>query len=266
MPGAMPWHHKWIGNPVLSGILNLFYRSPIGDAHCGLRAIRKEAYKQLGLNCTGMEFASEMVVKGCMHKQRISEVPIILHPDGRDRPPHLRSFRDGWRHLRFLLILCPRWLYLIPSALLMVAGTLLMVWLTPGPKRVDGVVFDLHTMLFGSLLLILGSQTAWLGAFAAIHGWISGLLPPDSFSDQVFRVFNLERGIVVGVIVLLVGFTMNAWLVNRWVSIGFGPLDLGHTLRVALWGFTGMILGVQAIYGSFFLSMLGMWHEARKSR
>ncbi len=266
LPGAMPWHHRWIGNPVLTSILNLFYRSPIGDAHCGLRAFRKESYDRLGLSCSGMEFASEMVVKACVNKQRIAEVPVVLHPDGRDRPPHLRSFRDGWRHLRFLLILCPRWLYLIPSALLMLSGLGLMAWLTPGPRHVGGVELDVHTMLLGALLLIVGFQTAWLGAFAKIHGWLSGLLPPDAFTDRAFRIMNLERGLLAGLASLALGFGLNAWLVYRWWSVGYGPLELEKTLRVALWGFTAMVLGVQTIYGSFFLSMLGMSHEASKAR
>src|SRR5437016_3754476 len=132
-PGAMPWLHRYVGNPVLTGILNLFFHSPIGDAHCGLRGFRKESYLRLGLQTSGMEFASEMVVKACLNRQKITEVPTVLHPDGRDRPPHLRSFRDGWRHLRFLLLMCPLWLYLIPSGFLLTIGLGLMAWLTPGP-------------------------------------------------------------------------------------------------------------------------------------
>lgn len=258
LPGAMPWHHRYIGNPVLSGILNLFYRSPIGDAHCGLRAFRKESHDRLGLSCTDMAYASEMVVKASMFRQVIAEVPVVLHPDGRDRPPHLRSFRDGWRHLRFLLALCPRWLYLIPSAVLMGAGFGLMVWLTAGPRRLGGVVFDLHTMLLGALMMIVGFQTAWLGAFAKIHGWLVGLLPPDTFTERAFRIMNLERGILVGTAALLLGLGLNVWLVSIWASRGYGPLDVERTLRIALWGLTAMVLGIQAIYGSFFLSMLSM--------
>ena len=138
MPGAMPWLHRWVGNPILSGILNLFFHSPVGDAHCGLRAFRKDAYDRLGLISTGMEFASEMIVKARLNHLRISEVPVVLRPDGRGRRPHLRSFRDGWRHLRLLLLLCPTWLYLIPAAVMMAVGLGLMVWLTPGGRRRDG--------------------------------------------------------------------------------------------------------------------------------
>ena len=265
-PGAMPWLHRYVGNPILSGILNLFFRTPARDCHCGLRGFRKDAYEQLNLHTTGMEFASEMVVQASLHRQKISEVPIILYPDGRDRPPHLRSFRDGWRHLRFLLLLCPLWLYLIPSFLLLGGGLGLMAWLTPGPRDLGGVVLDVHTMLLGSLCVILGYQTLWLWAFAKIHGWISGLLPPQTFSLRVFDHFNLERGLLAGLALLAVGLGLNVWLVCEWAGKNLGPLDVQTTLRHALWGFTAMVLGVQTIYGSFFLSMLGMTEKAKTER
>ena len=264
MPGAMPWLHRYIGNPVLSGILNLFFHSGVGDAHCGLRGFSKESYKRLGLSTPGMEFASEMVVKASLQKQKISEVPVILHPDGRDRPPHLRSFRDGWRHLRFLLLLCPLWLYLIPATLLLGGGLGIMAWLTSGPREIGSVVFDVHTMLLGSLAVILGYQTIWLWAYAKVHGWTSGLLPADTFSKHVFKRLNLERGLIAGAAMLLSGLVLNGWLVHTWMGQDFGPLDVSLTLRYALWGFTAMVLGVQTIFGSFFLSMLGMTDKARK--
>jgi glycosyltransferase involved in cell wall biosynthesis len=257
-PGAMPWLHRYVGNPVLTGILNLFFHSPIRDAHCGLRAFRKDSYAKLALTTTGMEFASEMVVKACLHRQTISEVPVVLHPDGRDRPPHLRSFRDGWRHLRFLLLMCPMWLYLIPATLLLVSGLGMMAWLTPGPRRVGSVVLDVHTMLLGALFLLLGYETLWLWAFAKIHGWVSGLLPRDTFSLRLFRHVNLERGLLAGAALVLAGIGLNAALVAEWFGKGLGPLQVQVTLRYALWGFVTILMGVQAIFGSFFLSMLGM--------
>ncbi|MBV9122520.1 MAG: glycosyltransferase family 2 protein [Planctomycetes bacterium] len=257
-PGAMPWHHYYIGNPVLTGILNLFFRTPVGDAHCGLRAFRKDAYHRLGLTCTGMEFASEMVVKASLYKQKIAEVPIILYPDGRDRPPHLRSFRDGWRHLRFLLLMCPLWLYFIPSVLLLTAGLGLMVWLTPGPQQVRQVVLDVHTMLLGCLWVLLGYQTLWLGSCAKIHGWTSGLFPPDGLSRWLSRRLNLERGLLAGAALLLTGLGLNLWLVQIWYGRQLGSLDVQTTMRFALWGFLTMVLGVQTVFGSFFLSMLRM--------
>jgi hypothetical protein len=257
-PGAMPWLHRYVGNPLLTGVLNLFFRSPIRDAHCGLRGFRKDAYERLGLATPGMEFASEMVVKACLHKQKISEVPTVLRPDGRDRPPHLRSFRDGWRHLRFLLLMCPLWLFRIPSVLLTGGGLALMVLLSAGPCQVGGVVLDVHTMLLGSLCVVLGHQTWWLWTFAQIYGWRTGLLPPDRFSPRFFKAFHLERGLLVGGVLLLVGLGFNLWLVREWLARGLGPLEVQHTLRIALWGFTLMVVGAQVIFGSFFLGLLGM--------
>jgi glycosyltransferase involved in cell wall biosynthesis len=257
-PGAMPWHHRYVGNPVLTGILNLFFRSSIGDAHCGLRAFRKDAYERLGLTTPGMEFASEMVVKACLHRQKISEVPVVLHPDGRDRPPHLRSFRDGWRHLRFLLLMCPLWLFRIPSVVLLGLGLALMVWLSPGPRALGGVTLDIHTMLLGALCVVLGYQTLWLWVFARLHAWLSGLLPPDAFLQRVFDHFSLERGLLAGLALVAVGLGFNFRLVGEWCSLNLGPLDVQTTFRWALWGFTAIVLGVQTVYGHFILGLIRM--------
>jgi hypothetical protein len=265
-PGAMPWHHRYIGNPVLTGILNLFFRTPIRDAHCGLRGFRKDAYERLDLRTTGMEFASEMVVKAALHKQKISEVPTVLHPDGRNRPPHLRSFRDGWRHLRFLLLMCPVWLFFIPAAVLLAIGVGLMAWLTPGPQPVGGVVLDIHTMLLGMLCLFMGYQTLWLGAFAKIHGWVSGILPGDTFSVRIFDHVNLERGLIAGGAMVATGVGLCLWLVVEWWGASLGALDSTVTMRYALWAFTTTVLGVQTIFCSFFLSMLGMTERAKEAR
>ena len=264
-PGAMPWHHRYIGNPILTGVLNLFFHSPIGDAHCGLRGFSKDACERLKLLSTGMEFASEMVIKACLFRQKISEVPTTLSPDGRDRSPHLRSFRDGWRHLRLLLLYCPFWLYVIPASLLMGIGLFLMAWLTPGPREVGGVVLDVHTMLFGSLGILLGYQTLWLWAYAKIYGWTSGMLPGDTFSKGIFDHLNLERGLVAGFVILFLGLGLNAWLLSYWLGHHMGPLVVQDTLRLGFWGFILTVLGVQTIYGSFFLSMLGM-EERNKNR
>jgi hypothetical protein len=263
-PGAMPWLHRYVGNPILTGILNLFFHTPVGDAHCGLRGFRKDAYNRLNLQTTGMEFASEMVVKASLNRQKISEVPIVLHPDGRDRRPHLRSFRDGWRHLRFLLLLCPLWLYLIPAATLMLGGLGLMAWLTPGPRTLGAVELDVHTMLLGSLCTILGYQILNLWAFAKVHGWTSGLLPSSTFSTRVFDYLTLERGLLAGFLLVITGIGLNVWLVHEWLSQNLGHLEVRQTLRPTLWGVTALVLGVQTIFNSFFLSMLGMAREKRQ--
>ncbi len=257
-PGAMPWLHQYFGNPVMTGILNVLFRSPIRDVQCGLRAFRKDSYDSLNLRTLGMEFASEMVAKACLHHQKITEVPIVLHPDGRGRPPHMRSFRDGWRNLRFLLLICPLWLYLIPSGFLITTGLGLMAWLTLGPRLVGTVILDVHTMLLGALCLVLGYQTLWFWAFAKIFGWVSGLLPADTFSLRILRYLNLERGLLVGASLVLTGLALNLWLVHEWYRVQLGNLDVSMTMRYALWGFATLVIGMQTIYGSFFLSMLGM--------
>jgi hypothetical protein len=255
MPGAMPWHHRYIGNPVLTGILNLFFRSPIGDAHCGLRGFRKEAYQGLNLTSPGMEFASEMVVKACLQGLRVSEVPVVLHPDGRDRRPHLRSFHDGWRHLRLLLLLCPTWLYLIPAALMMALGLTLMVWLTPGGRWTGHVMLDVHTMTLGALCMLLSYQMVWMWAHAKVHGWVARILPLDSFIRAFSRHFTLERGVLAGSALLLAGLACDACVLGEWYARDLGSLEVRTTLRLALWGLTAMVLGAQTISGSFLLSM-----------
>lgn len=257
--GAMPWHHRYIGNPLLTGLLNLFFRSGVGDAHCGMRAFRKEAYDRLGLVAPGMEFASEMVVKAAFHRLRISEVPVVLHPDGRDRRPHLRSFRDGWRHLRFLLLFCPLWLFLIPAACLLVFGTGLMVWLTPGLRVVGGIGLDVHTMTLGALCVILGYQTLWFGLLAKILGERRGMLPPDSAARAAARWLTVEKGLGIGGVLFVVGLCIDLWLTLEWWNASLGALDVGRHLRQAIWGLIGMVLGVQTVYGSCFLSLIDLW-------
>ena len=255
MPGAMPWLHRWVGNPILSGILNLFFHSPVGDAHCGLRAFRKDAYDRLGLISTGMEFASEMIVKARLNHLRISEVPVVLRPDGRGRRPHLRAFRDGWRHLRLLLLLCPTWLYLIPAAVMMTIGLGLMAWLTPGGRQTGRVMLDVHTMTLGALCMLLSWQMFWMWVHAKIHGWVSGVLPPDAFTRTFSRHFTLEWGVVIGAALLLAGLACDLWVVAEWYARDLGALEVRTTLRFALWGLTAMVLGAQTISGSFLASM-----------
>lgn len=258
MPGAMPPLHRYFGNPLLSLLLKLFFRSPIGDCQCGLRGFRKEAIERIRLDTPGMEFASEMVVKSCLNGLRITEVPTTLHPDGRDRPPHMRSFRDGWRNLRLMLLLCPLWLYFIPAAFLSLAGLALMAWLTLGPQTIGRVTFDLHSMLLGSLGILVGYQTGWLGFLAKVYGHYSGVLPASPFIRTILRTFTLERGLIAGALIAAIGFLVNLGLVTVWWKSGFSQLNYAVTMRWALWGLTALVVGVQTIYSSFFLSMLKM--------
>ncbi len=261
LPGAMPRLHKYFGNPLLSSLLKLFFGSPIGDCQCGLRGFRKDAYQRLGLNTPGMEFASEMVVKSCINRLKIAEVPVHLHPDGRDRPPHMRSFRDGWRNLRLMLLLCPLWLYFIPAGLVTSIGLFLMLWLTPATRHIGPVSLDIHTMLLGTLCLLLGYQTWWLGFLAKVYGHYSGVLPAGRAVKKILETFTLERGLIAGGVLLVFGLLANGWLVWEWSSRNFGPLEISLTMRWALWGLAAMVSGAQTIYSSFFLSMLKMNRE-----
>ena len=264
--GAMPWHHRYIGNPILTGILNLFFHTPIHDAHCGLRGFRKDSYERLGLTTPGMEFASEMVVKASLQGQRITEVPTTLRPDGRDRPPHLRSFRDGWRHLRFLLLLCPLWLYLVPAVSFSLFGLGILSWLTPGSQVIGGVELDVHTMMLGSLCLILGNQTLWLWAYANKFGQATGLLPATKRTEKILAGMELERGLIVGGALLVLGLGLNAYLATIWYREHLGHLHIQTTMRWAIWGCTTMVVGAQIMFGSFFLTMLNMMDKVRTAK
>ena len=255
LPGAMPWHHRWIGNPVLSGILNLLFRAGISDAHCGMRGFTKEAYRRMHLQTTGMEFASEMVIKAALAKMKIAEIPITLHPDGRDRPPHLRSFRDGWRHLRFMLLFSPTHLFLIPGALFMLLGLIPLIALGRGPKVVFGLNFDIHYMVLGSLLTIVGFQIVTTGIFAKAYSHAARLYAPDRTLTLIQRYFNLERGLVIGAVLFLLGFAIDTSILVDWLRRGMGQLD---AVRPAIQASTLMIIGAQTLFSSFFLSMIAV--------
>jgi len=257
-PGAMPWLHRYIGNPILTCILNVLYRSGIGDAHCGLRGLTKQAYESLSLRTTGMEFASEMIVKADARGLRMCEVPTVLSPDGRSRPPHLRSFRDGWRHLRFLVLLSPKWCLMIPGAILMAVGVLLAVAVLTGPLQVQGVVLGVHTLVGASLMVIVGYQSITIGIAARIYAVQEEIGPPSALLQDSFKIFTLERGMTVGAIVLGLGLFAICSLLVRWVVAGMGPLDLQTTVRPMIAGTTLVVVGVQTILMSLFYSMLGI--------
>jgi glycosyltransferase involved in cell wall biosynthesis len=258
LPGAMPPLHRYLGNPVLTGLGRLFFKSPVGDFHCGLRAFRKDAIERLGLRTMGMEFASEMIVKAAAFGLRVTEIPTTLAPDRRDRPPHLRTWRDGWRHLRFLLLYSPRWLFLYPGIALFALGIALNAALLPGPMRIGNVVFDVHTLLFAAMAILIGFQSVVFATFTKIFAISEGLLPEDPRLTKMFRYVTLEVGLIVGILLILAG--IGAWVLGLeyWRIQQFGPLDPEKTLRIVIPGVVSFTLGFQIVLSSFFLSVLGM--------
>jgi glycosyltransferase involved in cell wall biosynthesis len=254
--GAMPWHHKYIGNPGLSWVLNLFFGAGIGDSHCGMRGFTRAVYDRMDLRSTGMEFASEFVIKAAQLHAKVTEIPITLWPDKRGRPPHLRSFRDGWRHLRFMLLYAPNWLFLLPGAALVAVGLFLVFWLFPGPRVITSrVTLDVHTMIFGVIFTLLGVQILSIGAFAKVFSYAERFDRGNVSLKRALTHVTLESGLLVGGLLFAVGFAGCAWVVWKWVASGFGPLE---AVRQVLFWSMWLFLGIQVVFASFFLSMLGI--------
>jgi glycosyltransferase involved in cell wall biosynthesis len=257
-PGAMPPLHRYLGNPVLTAIGRLFFGGPCGDFHCGMRGFTKEAVERMDLHTTGMEFASEMVVKANLYRMRIAEVPTILFPDGRSGAPHLRSWRDGWRHLRFLLLYSPRWLFFYPGLLLMSFGLGVGVWLLSGPRVVGSLTLDVHTLWYAVLAILIGFQSVVFSVFTKAFAMNEGLLPEDPQLRRWFRYVTLEVGLVVGVVLVMLGMLGSVYALSEWSARSFGPLDPTKTLRVIAPSILSLALGCQIVFSSFFLSVLGL--------
>ncbi len=258
MPGAMPFLHRWVGNPLFSFLVRRMFGAPVRDVYCGMRGFTKAMYQRLDLRCTGMEFATEMIIKATLYGQRVSEVPITLHPDGRKSgTPHLKTFRDGWRTLRFFLMCSPRWLFLIPGAALMIAGAAGYV-LAMSNLTIGGVTFDAHTLLFASLFVMLGYQSVLFAILSKTFAVSEGLLPADRRLEQFFKVFTLERGLIVSVISLVTGMLLLLVAVNQWRLAGFGELDYARTMRWVIPGVNLTALGFQTFLFGFLTSILGM--------
>jgi glycosyltransferase involved in cell wall biosynthesis len=260
-PGAMPFLHKYLGNPGLTRLGRLFFRCPSGDFYCGMRGFSKAAYERMNLRTTGMEFATEMIVKATLLKMRITEIPTTLSPDGRSRPPHLRTWRDGWRTLRFFLLYSPRWLFLYPGILLMLLGTIAGAWLLPAQRSVGHLTFDVHTLLYAASAVLLGFQSVAFAAFSKLLGISQGLLPPDPRIDKLYKYVTLEVGLVVGGALLAMGLGGSVWSLHMWDQARFGPLDYAKTMRVVIPSVLALALGVQVIFASFFGSFLRMAHK-----
>jgi len=256
MPGAMPFLHRWWGNPMFTKLARWWFRAPVHDVYCGLRGFTKDLYRRLDQRCTGMEFATEMIIKASLGGASIAEVPITLHPDGRvTRRPHLRTFRDGWRTLRFFLLFSPRWLFLMPGLALIASG-ILGYALALTNARIGPATLDVHTLLVASLAIICGQQSVGFALMTKLFAVGEGLLPRDQRVDRLLRIFNLERGLAAGVIAGLAGLALISVAVARWVSVDFGPLDYSATMRWVIPGVTLAVLGVQTALASFFFSIL----------
>jgi glycosyltransferase involved in cell wall biosynthesis len=259
LPGAMPWKNRWLGNPVLTSIGRLFFHCPARDFHCGLRAFTKDAYYAMELQTTGMEFASEMVIKATLKKFRITEVPITLHKDGRSRPPHLKPWRDGWRHLRFMLIYSPRWLFLMPGIFLSVLGMILGAILVTGNVRIGAVNLNVGTLMMASMMVIVGAQLVAFAFFTKVFAIAEGLLPQDPKLSSLFNLFNLEKGLVAGLLLLGFGGILLLRALWSWEQTDFGFFpSTDENLRRLIPAATLIVLGIQVIFSSFFLSVLGL--------
>ena len=255
-PGAMPWKNRHIGNPLLSFVGRLFFGTPIGDFHCGLRAFSADAYRRMDLRTTGMELASEMVIKSVLFGLRVEEVPTVLRKDGRDRPPHLRPWRDGWRHLRFMLLFSPRWLFWYPGILLMTAGIILGAVLVHGPLPLGRVTLDVHTLLFAAVAVLIGFQAASFAVLSKFFTIRAGLRGAQAGFEDWFRHVTLESGLVSGSVLVAAGLALSLWAVSIWGGHGFGRLQPAETLRWVIPGALCLVLGCQMILTSFFLGVL----------
>jgi len=256
--GAMPFLHRNLGNPVLSFLGRLFFHAHCGDFHCGLRGFSMQAYRRMDLQTTGMEFASEMIVKASLFGMKIVEVPTTLSPAGRDRPPHLRSWRDGWRHLRFLMMYSPRWSFLYPGLTLMIGGTAMALWLLPGPRSVGTVTIDIHTLLYAIMAILIGCQAVTFSVFTKVFAITEKLMPEGPRLNRLFRHFRLETGLAVGGLLIAASVGLAVYSLFLWDAHNFGPMDPERLVRVGASTIVLFTMGVQICLASFFLSILGL--------
>ena len=257
-PGAMPFLHRWWGNPMFTVMARRWFGAPINDVYCGLRGFTKELFQRLNLRCTGMEFATEMIIKSSLYREKIAEVPITLYPDGRTaHPPHLKTYRDGWRTLRFFLLYSPRWLFVIPGAILILLGMLGYAVAMPG-LTIQGMTFDAHTLLFASLAILCGYQSVLFAIFSKTFAVSEGLMPEDPRLNHFFKIMYLERGLILSGAGMLLGLGLLFAAIHEWKLAGFGQLDYAKTMRLVVPGATLTALSFQTILSSFFVSILGM--------
>jgi len=255
-PGAMPWKNRYIGNPILSKVGRILFGCPVRDFHCGLRGLSAEAFQKMELRTSGMEYASEMVIKATLLRMKITEVPTTLSPDGRSRAPHLRPWRDGWRHLRFMLLFSPRWLFLYPGLLLMLLGLAGFVWLLPGPRRLGPVTLDVHSLLYAALAILLGFQMLALALYTNVFTTREGMLPRSLRLKRFLKYVRMEIGLLIGFALWTIGIISSLAALELWSRESFGPLDPVHTLRLVIPAILAVALGSEIILASFFLGVL----------
>jgi glycosyltransferase involved in cell wall biosynthesis len=255
---AMPFLHKHLGNPVLSFLGKLFFSIDIGDFHCGLRGFSKEAYEKMNLKATGMEFASEMIVKSKLNNLKITEVPTILYPDGRSRKPHLKTWTDGWRHLRFLLLYSPNWLFFYPAIVIMLVGLVSSTILIINPIIIRGIMFDIHTLMYSFSLILIGFQFLVFYGLTKIYAVENGLLPKSNRYEKLFRYINLEKGLIVGILLLILGLILSYYGLSVWRESNFGTLKPSSTFRIIIPAVFIILLGIQTVLFSLFFSILGL--------
>ncbi len=254
--GAMPWLHKYLGNPVLSGIGRLFFKTPIRDFHCGLRGFNKEAIEKIDLQTTGMEFASEMVIKASINNLKVCEVPTTLSPDGRDRPPHLRSWRDGWRHLRFLLSYSPNWLFLYPGYFFMLVGLIFSIWIALMPVQINQMILDIHSLLLFNMIFLVGFNMVLFSIKTRFYAYRVGLMPSDEYQQKWMEKFSLEKWLLVGFLIILAGFAVALSVYIEWSGNNFNYLDTRQTMRQFIPAVFFIIMGAQIVFSSFFISIM----------
>jgi hypothetical protein len=263
-PGAMPWKNKYIGNPILSAIGRLLFRCPIGDFHCGIRGLSRQTFERLQLRSTGMEFASEMVIKASLLKVRFAEVPTTLKPDGRSRPSHLRPWRDGWRHLRLMLLFSPRWLFLYPGMVIMITGLILGITIYPGTWTIGSFNLDVNSLIYSGAMVLIGFQSVSFAFFTKIFATQVGLLPTDARLNRLLKFITLETGLVVGSVILSLGVAGLFVGLSIWKKAGYINLNPQEMVRLTFPSALAMTLGFQIILSSFFFSVLGMRIEYGK--
>jgi glycosyltransferase involved in cell wall biosynthesis len=259
LPGAMPFLHRWWGNPMFSLLARIWFYAPINDVYCGLRGFTKTHYESLEQQCMGMEFATEMIIKSSLYNCKIAEVPITLHPDGRkSHPPHLKTFRDGWRTLRFFLLYSPKWLFYNPGRILILLGIIGYILALSGLTMMGRIRFDLHTLLFSSFLITCGYQAILFAILTKTFAVNEKMVPEDKRLTRLYQILNLEKGLVISLLMLLVGLIFLGYVINEWLQRDFGNLDYGYTMRLTIIGVTLASLGFESLLFSFFASILGV--------